>query len=265
LLNQMTDFTSVPHFRMVVLAPAAATIPKVFERVAQDPIAHRRILTSMQQMRGRVALREGAVKPCDLTQDGRHRMPGDEDSWHLIRMDPDDNVRGCARVLVHPNRATFPQLRLASSAVAQHPEWGERVRQIVESDLLRAYEQKVNVVEPGGWVLEEQLRGTSEAILIALSAFAWARFIGTCLAYVTATVKHHSSLMLRRLGAESLYFGGEAIPKYYDSRYSCEMELLRLQSQGIHPRFESRLSFLHELISTAPMIQAGPLSRCAVA
>jgi hypothetical protein len=250
---------------MVVLAPAAATIPQVFERAVQDRVAHQRILTSMQQMRGRVALREGAVKPVDLLPDGRHRMPGDEDSWHLIRLDPDDNVKGCARVLVHPNTATFPQLRLASSAVAQHPEWGGRVRQIVESDLIRASEEKVNVVEPGGWVLEERLRGTSEAILIALSAFAWARFIGTCLAYVTATVKHHSSMMLRRLGAESLYFGGEEVPRYYDSRYSCEMELLRLQSQAIHPRFEGRLSFLHELLSTAPVFQAAPLARCAAA
>jgi hypothetical protein len=265
LLNQMTDLTSVPHLRMVVLAPAVATIPQVFERAAQDPITHQRILSAMQQMRGRVALREGAVKPGDLAQDGRFRMPGDEDSWHLIRMDADDNVKGCARVLVHPNTATFPQLRLASSAVAHHPEWGGRVRQIVESDLQRASEQNVSVVEPGGWVLEERLRGTSEAILIALSAFAWARFIGTCLAYVTATVKHHSSLMLRRLGAQSLYFGGEEVPKYYDSRYSCEMELLRLQSEGIHPRFESRLSFLYGLLSTAPMFQAGPLSRSAAA
>jgi hypothetical protein len=250
---------------MVVLAPAAATIPHVFEKASEDPVAHQRILTSMQQMRGRVALREGAVKPYDLDRDGRHCMPGDDASWHLIRLDPDDNVKGCARVLVHPNTATFPQLRLASSAVARNPEWGGRVRQVVESDLLRASEQKVNVVEPGGWVLEEQLRGTTEAVLIALSAFAFARFIGTCLAYITATVKHHSSLILRRLGAESLYFGGEEIPKYYDSRYSCEMELLRLQSQGIHPRFESRLSFLHELLSMAPVFQAAPLSRCAAA
>jgi hypothetical protein len=250
---------------MVVLAPAAATIPHLFERAIQDPIAHHRVLTLMQQMRGRVALQEGAVKPCDLTPDGRHCMPGDDASWHLIRLDPDDNIKGCARVLVHPNTATFPQLRLASSALARHPEWGGRVRQIVESDLLQASDQKVNVVEPGGWVLDEQLRGTTEAILIALGALALARFIGKCLAYITATVKHHSSLMLRRLGAESLYFGEEEIPKYYDSRYSCEMELLRLQSQGINPRFESRLSFMHELLSMAPVFQAGPMARCAAA
>lgn len=255
----------VPHFRMMVLAPAGVTVPGVFARAVRDPLAHERIFSAMQQMRGRVALREGAVKRSDLSQDGRHRMPGDENSWHLIRLDPDESVTGCARILVHPHTTTFSQLRLSSSAVAQHPQFGRRVRMIVESDLQKASEQRINVVEPGGWVLEEKLRGTSEAILIALSAFAWARFIGRCLAYVTATVKHHSSSMLRRLGAESLSLGGEEIPRYYDSRYSCEMELLRLQSSVMHPRFERKLTCLHDLLSTAPVFQAGPLSRRAVA
>jgi hypothetical protein len=139
------------------------------------------------------------------------------------------------------------------------------VRSAVEVDLSSACEQKINIVEPGGWVLEEALRGTSEAILIALSAFAWARLIGACVAYVTATVKHRSSSMLRRLGAEPLYFGGEEIPKYYDRVYGCEMELLRIRSAGINHRFERRISWLHDLLLNAPVLQAGPLTRCAAA
>jgi len=261
----MTTNLAASHFRMVVLAPAAAIIPSVLNKTVQDPVEHERVLAAMQQMRGRVAVREGAVKQADLYQDRRHRMPGDANSWHLLRLDPDNSVKGCARLLIHPHTATFPQLRLASSAVAHHPQLGRRVRSVVEMDLCHACEQKINIVEPGGWVLEEKLWGTSEAILIALSAFAWARLIGACLAYVTATVKHHSASMLRRLGAESLYFGGEEIPKYYDSRYDCEMELLRIRSAGIDPKFDRRISRLHDLLLNAPVLQAGPLTRGAAA
>jgi hypothetical protein len=250
---------------MMVLAPAGAAVPEVFANAVRDPGAHDQILARMQQMRGRVALKEGAVRRSELDSNARHRMPGDESSWHLIRLGEEGNVNGCARILVHPNTATFSELRLASSAVAQHPQWREQVRWSVESDLAMAREHKINVVEPGGWVLEEKLRGTSEAISIALSAFAWARLIGSCLAYVTATVRHRSSSMLRRLGADSLYFGGEEIPRYYDSRYACEMELLRLRNPNPHPKFERRLTFMQDLLSGAPVLQAGSLSRSAVA
>lgn len=247
---------NLPEF--IILAPEQAAVPKTFRNSWCDSEIHEQILGDMQQMRGRVALEEGAIQKSDLDQAGRHLMPGDENSWHLIRMAAKGRVRGCARILVHPETATYSNLRLSSSAAAKDPLWAKQIRWTVEKEIAIARKTKMKLVEPGGWVLEEQLRGSSEAISIALSAFAWSQLIGDCLAYVTATVKHGSSSMLRRLGGDSLYFGGQEIPKYYDPAYQCDMELLKMQTRAMNPKFESMLAPLRGLLSAATVLQPEP-------
>jgi hypothetical protein len=115
-------------------------------------------------------------------------------------------------------------------------------------------------MEPGGWVLDEKLRGTSEATTIALSAIAWSQLMGECLAYVTATVKHGSCSIMRRLGGHSVHFGGQALPRYYEPDYQCEMELLRLQTQALNPKFDSMLAPLRHILASATVLQ--PDSDC---
>ncbi len=79
--------------------------------------------------------------------------------------------------------------------------------------------------------------------MIALSAFVWSH-TGGCPAHVTATVKHRSSAILRRLGGSSLKFQGQELPRYYDPEYECEMEILKFETRSLNSRFESlRLHF----------------------
>jgi hypothetical protein len=241
--------------KFIILAPSHAHVPRTFTNRWQDTEIHEQVLGDMQRMRGRVALQEEAIRESDLDNQGRYRMPGDENSWHLIRMTPNGKVKGCARVLVHSETATFSALRLSSAAVARNPAWADQVRWSVESEIASARKQRMKLVEPGGWVLEEEARGSSEAISIALSAFAWSQLIGDCLAFVTATVKHRSSSMLRRLGGDSLFCAGKEIPKYFDPAYQCEMELLKLQTRAMNPKFESMLAPLRQTISTATVLQ----------
>jgi hypothetical protein len=187
-------------------------------------------------------------------------MPGDDDSWHFVRLGNDGNIRGCARVMVHTRHTSFAEMRVASSALARHPEWGRSLRLAVESDLAMARERGMTVVEPGGWVLDETLHGTSEGISIALSTLAWGQLVGNCLGYVTATVRHRSASMLRRLGAESLYAGDDEIPSYYDDRYGCDMELLRIQTPAAYSRFENRISCLQNFLSGVPVLQSAEVN-----
>ena len=209
-------------------------------------------------MRGRIAICEGAIHPSALDHSGRHHMPGDLASWHLIRLDESGRIRGCARVLVHPQSAVFSDMQLAHSELAKNPLWRHKVRAAVEADIKRSQKRQCTLLEPGGWVVEEDCRGGKDAAAIALSAIACSQFQRNCVAYVTATVKHGSSTILRRLGARPVKWQGEELPKYYDPNYGCEMELLRLDAQTLNERFEAPIRQLQQVLLCSSVLQAGP-------
>ena len=110
----------------------------------------------------------------------------------------------------------------------------------------------------GGLGCRGRLQGGEDAAVIALSAIACSRFLGNCVAYLTATVKHGSSAILRRLGAKPLECEGEKLPRYYDPSYGCEMELLRLDANTLNQRFEGPIRQIQEMLSCASVLQAGP-------
>jgi hypothetical protein len=240
----------------LILAPANAARLDRFQKVSCDSAEHAELLSRMQVMRGFVALQEGAIRPHQLDANKRHIMSGDSDSWHLLRMGPEGNVRGCVRILAHPEGVTFSSMRLASSAIATSPEWGPRLRAIVELELESARQSSLTIVEPGGWVLDESLRGNQEAISLALSVFAWSQLVGGCVAYVTATVKHGSSSMLRRLGGRSIRYGDQEIGRYYDPSYECDMEILRIDNQSLNPKFESVMAPLRAVLSASEVVKS---------
>ena len=66
--------------------------------------------------------------------------------------------------------------------------------------------------------------------MLALAGYSLGRICGGCLGITTATVRHCSSSILRRLGGAPLAAGGR-VPRYFDPRYDCEMEILRFDSR----------------------------------
>jgi hypothetical protein len=239
-----------------ILAPQGAAIPRSALNVNRDRNMHARLLGEMQRLRGRIAQHEDAITESMLDSSGRHVMPGDEKSWHVLRLRSDGKIAGCARILVHPRNVLFPRLRIATSSVARCSVWGKYVQDAVESELTRARRGGLTTIEPGGWVVDEDLRGTCEAISIALSAFAWAQILGDCVGFVTATVKHGSSAILRRLGGRSLQARGQTIPKYFESAWGCDAELLRFDTNSLNPRYEAALASVRYQLRSAPVFCA---------
>ena len=60
---------------------------------------------------------------------------------------------------------------------------------------------------------------------------------GGALGVTTATVRHCSSRILRRLGGAQLEIDGTIVPPYYDPHYDCTMELLRFDSSRPNSRY----------------------------
>lgn len=240
--------------RLVLLAPDIGGIPPGFAMLRPDEGRHESLLAKAQRLRGETYLEDGAIELSQLTSDGRFCVAKDKESWHLLALNDAGEVRGCARYLAHDNRVPFAQLGVRRSALAQSKPWDQKLRWAVETDLLLARKRNYAYVELGGWALHQELRGSTEAIRIALAAYALGRNLGGCIGITAATTRHSSSSILRRIGGQSLAAGGAELPSYYDPNYRCEMSVLRFDSSLPNPRYEGWIEQIRDQIWTTPVI-----------
>jgi hypothetical protein len=80
-----------------------------------------------------------------------------------------------------------------------------------------------------------------------VGSYALGQIWGGCVGSCTATIRHSSSSMLRRIGGESFTVGDETLPAYDDPNYDCRMELLRFDYRSPAKRF---LPLIHQLKTT---------------
>jgi hypothetical protein len=224
-----------PNYRFQLLAPPGRN--GSFGRSKVNEHLYYHYLSSMQRLRGKTYLKDRAIQPWQLDDEGRFAMPGDERSWHFLLLDDTHEVIGCARYLVHPSTVAFERLRISHSPLANDRLWGEKVRDAVESDLRVARKHGMSYAEAGGWALAEEWRGTRAALEILVASYALAHLWGGCLGSCQATVRHGSSSILRRIGGSHLQTAGEELPPYEDPHYGCTMELLRFDSRTPTQRF----------------------------
>jgi hypothetical protein len=85
--------------------------------------------------------------------------------------------------------------------------------------------------------------------------------LGGALGLTTATVRHSSSTILRRLGGSLLEIGGSIVPPYYDPKYKCEMELLRFDSRKPSAKYAGLVELLGERLQNVSVVTSHPLLR----
>lgn len=239
---------------MGLLAPPRSMVPWNFRRVERDQEWHQRMLTRVQRMRGKVYLDEGAIRRSQLTPDGRHRVAVDGDAWHVLALDDGMRIYGCSRYMAHPNSTPFSGLGVSNCPLGKSTEWGARFRDAVESEMDLAHQRGIDYVEVGGWALLPEVRGSVEALRIALATYSLAQTLGGCIGIATVTQRHASSSILRRIGGRPLSAGGRDLPPYYDPQYGCDMEILRFDSSEPNPRFEAWINELSGYLRTETVI-----------
>jgi hypothetical protein len=242
-----------PQRRLILLAPSRSEVPESFGYAKVERDEHARLLTRMQRLRGATYLEDGAIEAHELTSDGCHRVDIDEDSWHLLALNEAGQVCGCTRYLQHRRGVSFPELTLRNSALAQCDKWGKKLKTGIESELAYAREHDLAYVEAGGWALSEELRGTAEALRMALATFALARLLGGCLGISTATMRHCSASILQRIGGRPLQCDGLELPSYYDPQYKCEMAMVRFDSRSPNPKYEAWINDIQNHLLTIPV------------
>jgi len=247
--------------RLVLLAPQSR-VSGFFKNVENDSRRHRDLVREMQKLRGSIYLQDGALGREQLSAEGLHETDEDEQSWHLLMMDSRQRITGCAWYLEHDVTGTtvrLDDLRVRHSPLARMDEWRDQLKTGVETELSRARREKLRYAEVGGWAVSKHSRCTSEGLVLALAGYSLGRLRGGCLGITTATVRHCSSSILRRIGGAPLEADGAAVPSYYDPRYKCEMEILRFDSRNPAPKFNALIDRLRDKLATVPVIIRQPV------
>ncbi len=238
----------------VLLAPSATAVPTSFREVQTDASGHAHMLAEVQRLRGRVYLADGAITEGQLTADGRHVQAADASSWHVVMLNPGGKVTGCARYQEHAPGTSPEGLGVWKSALAHDPAWQDHLRAAVRDEMTLAQQRGIAFVELGGWAVAEECRGTTHALEIALSTFALSGRIGGAIGLTTATVRHASSRMLRKLGGRPLVSAGVELPAYHDPQYDCMMEILRFDSAEPGGRFAPMLGARADALAAIPTV-----------
>jgi len=246
----------------VLLAPSQSAASQ-FDQASVDPSRHYRLLAEAQKLRGRIYVQDGAIQPSDLSADDQHIQAADNQAWHLLTVDENEAVIACIRYFAHEPSVKFSELSLAGSGIAQLPQLGTRVREAVETELDCARRRGVWFVELGGWAVCESLRCTTEAIRTLLTVYALSQVRGGAIGLSSATTRHHSSSILRRIGGRPLKAKGVEVSSYYDTQYGCEMELLGFDSESPNQRYASWIRDCREVLHRVPVILGAPANTCA--
>jgi hypothetical protein len=255
---------------MMFLAPPHSEHAPNFGSLQVDVSQHNSALVEVQRLRGRVYLEDRAITTAQLTADGRFIHPQDDLSWNLVVMNRSGQVGGCVRYTPHPHDIPFVDLAVASSALARCPSWGSSFRRAVQVERTNARSRRMGYAEIGGLALSEELRHTPAAFKICLHLYALMKRLGGALAISTATVRHRSSSILRKMGGQSLVTDGMELPPYYDGQYGCEMEVLRFDSDKPTPKYldlihEIQMKFANVPVLCAPAFEHAAMSSRAFA
>jgi|SoiMethySBSTD1v2_1073268.scaffolds.fasta_scaffold103839_3 hypothetical protein len=242
------------YTRFAILPPPRRAISDPFQNIQTDSRRHDELLAEMQRFRGRIYADDGAIRQSDLTKDGRHRVPVDEYSWHVLSLDHDGHICACVRYLEETRAGGFDDLWVRHAAVTRSED-RLRFRAAVETEMWKARQMRIGFGEVGGWAVAERHRGTMEPLRIILATYGLLELLGSCTGVATATARHGSASILRRIGLTSLMSDGAAMEPYYDPQYECEMELLRFDSRRPHPKYVPAVRELKSVLASAPVIR----------
>jgi hypothetical protein len=240
---------------MVLLAPSLDAVPGVFARGRVDPHEHARLLARAQRLRGDIYLEDDAISASALTRDGRHVQTSDPSSWHLLMLDGSE-VHGCMRYRDCGYRSGFHTLGVSASPLAACHVWGARLRRGVEQLIRQASARELMWVEAGGWALSPLLRCTTRGLGIVFATWGLGRLTGGCLGITTATRRHSSASILRRIGGMPLAWEGSTFPRYFDPMYGCEMEILSFDSSIADRKYAKRIEQWTDYLAGVPVVCA---------
>ncbi len=252
-MKSITSLFRAGGSSFIVLAPVGAQVSDTFRTIEVNAGLREHFLAEMQRFRGGVYMSDGAILPGELTNDHRHRLPIDENSWHVLTLRNDGTICACLRYLEQPARH-FDHLLVRQAALMQSNHWAPKLKWAVEREMAIAKVARISFGEVGGWAISPERRLTMEPLRTILATYGLLELLGGCAGIATATRRHGSAPILRKIGLTPIVVDGEELPAYYDPKYRCEMEVLRFDSRNPNPKFRNWVNELASMLTAAPVI-----------
>lgn len=249
--------------QFVVLPPLGANVPSTLQKVHFDTHRHHSLLASMQRLRGKVYLDDGAIGREDLTVDGRHQLSDDTAAWHVLSVTEDGRVTACLRYLDERRSPDFRALWVSHTALARCPQQGWKLRLAVQHRMAWARDTRLGFGSVGGWAAAPDHRRTLEPVSVILATYGLLELLGGCLGVATATFRHHSAGILRKIGLNPLTWGGDELPPYFDPKYGCQMEVLEFDSRSPNPKYRDAVREFCHTLAEAPVVCRDEMQKSA--
>ena len=249
MLKALDRIIAAASERIVLVAPSVASVSDVFQNVDVNGDRARALVREAQQLRGSIYLRDGAIGQHQLTEDGRHQTAEDDRCWHVLLLDRDERVTGCAQYFEHKPDVRFEETRAVSCPLLREPGWRQTVWRAMEAELRRARRARLRYAEVGGWAVCDKTRNTAGPLALPLAVWALSRRNGGVFAMTTATFRHCSSTILQRLGGSPFEIDNVTVPPYFDDRYGCMMEMIRFDSRNPNPKYLGLISQIENSLS----------------
>jgi hypothetical protein len=219
-------------------------IGETFPSIAE----HCDAFSEIQRFRGRVYVADSAIPASALDEKGRHSQDFDFENYHLCLRNLEGQIRGCFRLRLHPLGAAIRDLKLYDVIERMPRELADLSYGALAAVFELSSREGIRIGEVGGWAIDEKLRHHCAATLLPFAAWALYQVIGNAMVVASATTRHHSSAILKRMGGFALMYGGTKSPRFVDDFHGCELELLGFDSRRPHPKYEKLVAELKEVL-----------------
>lgn len=246
----------------VILSPAGSRVSGFFRKIEFDTLRHTRMLSAIQRLRGETYLEDGAIRREDLTPDGRHQTPTDDNAWHVFSLDSEGKPVACLRFLDESHSPGFRGLWVSHAAMARCPQLGWKLRNAVERKLELARASRTGFGSVGGWAVSPSERRTTQPVAIILATYGLLELLGGFIGIATATFRHKSASILRKIGLCPLTWDGTELPSYFDPQYGCAMEVLQFDSSKPNPKYRESVERFRDQLLYAPVICRDAIIPC---
>ena len=196
-----------------------------------DAVRWQTLLTRACQVRGAAYVADGAICSDELTPDGSFRIPIDKQSWHVVLVDDDEVVSATLRITMMPldsrkRKGSLPHVGESLRRAASDPYQSILVAERFLSGLGLAYgSERTNFMIVGGWATDPQKAPPAAGAELALSVWAFARYMAAAGAICVASERHDAHGQLIRTGAVPIRAIGSQT-MYFDAAYGCRVGLL---------------------------------------
>jgi len=215
-----------------------------------SPAEHRAAISEVQRFRGQVYVADGAIPASALDEEGRHYQEFDYENYHLCLLSPEQQIRGCFRLRLHKPAAEIRDLRLHDVIERMPSGLAALCHGALASLFELSCREGVRIGEVGGWAVDERLRHRRASTILPFAAWSLYQIVGDAIVLASATNRHQSSAILKRIGGFALMHGEERLPCFMDDFHGCEMELLGFDSRRPHPAYAKIVADLKRFLLT---------------